>query len=737
MSRLHAGSLLYVRVIERMPLTTESPYRCNEKSLPHCRQVVFSILVLSVIICSIYWSSLHGSWHFDDIPNITENPYLHLDKLSWNGIKRALFSDQRNPGKLYRPISCLSFALNYYFGRLDVFGYHLVNILIHLFTSIFLFLFIYHTLNLPSLRIKYASNSYAVAILATMLWTINPIQTQAVTYIVQRMATLAGMFYIMGMYFYLKSRTAVKKRDKTLFIILCFMTFVMAVGSKENAVMLPISLLLYEGLIIQKEISENFKKNIKILFIVSGSFLFLYFIYLYLSNEPFFSFLSGYRNRPFTLIQRLLTEPRIIIFYISLLMYPMLGRLSIAHSIQISTSPYNPISTSLSMLFIVGSVVYLIYKARKYPLFSFCYLFFLLNHLIESSIIPLELIFEHRNYIPSMMFFVPIAIGFCILLERYAQKRIMKTIIAAFIVFLMIGFGHTTFMRNFTWKSWESLWMDAAEKAPDQFRVHHNLGMYYKDHGFKEEAIYEFKKALRSPGIHRNNEVIVSLYQLGQLYYDLQDLEEAEVYFQKAVSIKHNFSHALISLASIYDKRGKTDLANQYLAKAFKSDPFNPAINFNMGMHHLKNGRPDEAISHFEVSLNEIDLKAKAFLYLGIAYRQKGWHGKAAITFRKSLALDEKNITPHLHLAEIYHRTGHKKMRQREVETIINLMLQNEPLFYQTIDLITQKGSLGNVHLSSDLILDLMNEACNRKFEKLTVWGKYIEKMMEKETKLK
>jgi tetratricopeptide (TPR) repeat protein len=156
-----------------------------------------------------------------------------------------------------------------------------------------------------------------------------------------------------------------------------------------------------------------------------------------------------------------------------------------------------------------------------------------------------------------------------------------------------------------------------------------------------------------------------------------------------------------------------------------------------MGMHHLKNGRPDEAISHFEVSLNEIDLKAKAFLYLGIAYRQKGWHGKAAITFRRSLALDEKNITPHLHLAEIYHRTGHKKMRQREVETIINLMLQNEPLFYQTIDLITQKGSLGNVHLSSDLILDLMNEACNRKFEKLTVWGKYIEKMMEKETKLK
>ncbi len=718
-----------------MPLTTESPYCFNEKSPPYCRLVVFSIIALSIIIFSIYWNSLDGSWHFDDIPNITDNHSLHLDKLSWNGIKRALFSDQRDPGRLYRPISCLSFALNYYIGGLDVFGYHLVNILIHLFTSIFLFLFIYHTLNLPSLQIKYASKSYPVAILATMLWAINPIQTQAVTYIVQRMTSLAGMFYIMGMYFYLKHRTAVNKGDKIFFIILCFLTFVMALGSKENALMLPISLLLYEVIVIQKEISEYFKKNIKILFIVSGVLLFLCLIYLLLKDEPFFSFLSGYRNRPFTLIERLLTEPRIIIFYISLLVYPM-GRLSIAHSIQISTSPFNPISTFLSILFIIGSIVYLIFRARKYPLLSFCYLFFFLNHVIESSILPLELIFEHRNYVPSMMFFVPIAVGFCNLIERYALKRTMKTMIAVFIIFLLIGFGHTTFIRNLTWKSWKSLWMDASRKAPDQFRVHHNLGTYYQEQGLIEEAISEFNKALRSPGIHRNNEVIVSLYQLGKLYYDDEDLEMAEFYLQKAVSIKQNFSHALITLAAIYDKKGKTDLANQYIAKAFKSDPFNPAINLNMGLHHLKNGRPDEAISHFVVSFNERDLKGKAYLYLGIAYRQKGWHGKAAISLRKALSIDEKNIVPHLHLAEIYHKTGHNNLRQQEISTILNLMLKNEALFYQTIDLISKKGHLGNVHLSSDLILDLMNEANNRKLENVIAWREYIEKMMEKEIKL-
>jgi Tfp pilus assembly protein PilF len=407
----------------------------------------------------------------------------------------------------------------------------------------------------------------------------------------------------------------------------------------------------------------------------------------------------------------------------------MLGRLSIAHSIQISTSPFNPISTSLSILFVVGAILFLIYRARKYPLLSFCYLFFFLNHAIESSILPLELIFEHRNYIPSMLFFVPIAVGFFQLIERYALKRTMKTIIAACMIFILIGFGHTTIMRNFTWKTWESLWKDAAKKAPDHSRVHHNLGMYYQSHGLKEEAISEFKRALTSSVIHRNNEVIVSLFQLGKLYYDLGDLEKAEFYLQKAISIRHNFSHALITLASIYDKSGKTDLANQYLAKAFKSDPFNPAINLNMGLHHLKNRRPDEAISHFIVSLNKRDLRGKALLYLGIAYQQKGWLGRAAITFKESISIDGKNITPHLHLAEIYHRTGHNKMRQREAAIVINLMLQNEALFYQTMDLISQKGNLGHVYLSTDLIFVLMNEAGNRKVEQFTAWREYIEKI--------
>ena len=111
-------------------------------SLSYCRVVVFSIVALSILILSIYSNSLDCSWHFDDEPNITNNRNLHLKNLTWENLKRALYSDRNNPTVLYRPIPCLTFALNHYFGGLNVFGYHLVNLLIHIVSSIFLFLFI-------------------------------------------------------------------------------------------------------------------------------------------------------------------------------------------------------------------------------------------------------------------------------------------------------------------------------------------------------------------------------------------------------------------------------------------------------------------------------------------------------------------------------------------------------------------------------------------------------------------
>jgi len=719
-----------------MQLTSGSFGRHGDLSTSYCRKAVFSIIVLSLITLSIYGNSFDCSWHFDDKPNITDNSNLHLRELSWDSIKQALFSDPRKPGILYRPIACLSLALNYYFGGLDVSGYHLVNIFIHILSSFFLFLFLYHTLNIPSLKTKYASKSYSIAILATLLWAINPIHTQAITFIVQRMASLAGMFYIMAMYLYLRARTAEKRGKSALFLILCLISFTMAFGSKENAALLPLSIFLYEILIIQGDTGIYLRRNIKGFLVVFGAVLFIGLAYLYYRNGNALSFMAGYEQRPFSITQRLLTEPRIIIFYVSLLIYPVPNRLSVAHSIGISSSLFNPISTLISILFIVGSIGFLIYMARKYPLFSFCFLFFFLNHMIESTIFPLELIFEHRNYIPSMLFFVPVVIGFSNLLEKYAVKRGMKYTISVFIVLLLMSLGHSTFMRNFAWKNEKSLWIDAVEKAPDHFRVHHNLGLYYQDHGYREEAISEYEKALNSPVIHRKNEVIITYYNLGRLYDELKDYEKAEYFYQRAVRMKPDFSPALINLASICDKRGKIISADHYLMKAIKTNPGDPSINFNMGLYFLRAGRPEKAIYHLKKSMNDKRLKKRALLHLGIAYKQKGLFGRAVTCFRESAALDARNITPHLHLAEIFCQTGNESMSQQEAEKIVDLMMRDEDLFYKTISLITDKRHLKNMQLSATLILPLISRACNDRSKRLNQLKDHVEEILGREMKI-
>lgn len=724
--------------VEKMKSTKEPLYIHNEIAISYRRKAIFSIIALSIIIFSIYGNSFDCSWNFDDKPNITDNPNLHLKEFSWDNIKRALFSDRRNPDSFYRPVACLSFALNYYLGGPGVFGFHLVNIFIHLLSSVFLFFFIYNTLHLPLLKAKYASKSYSIAILATIFWAINPVQTQAVTYIVQRMASLAGMFYILSMYLYMRARTTDGTGQKLLFFISSFISFVMAFGSKENAVMLPVSLFLYEVLIVQEFTGKFIKRNLKGLLLVFGVTLLMGLTYLYYKGGNLSSFIGGgYVNRPFSLGQRLLTEPRIIIFYISLLIYPVPHRLSIAHDIQISTSLFHPIQTVVSIIFVFGAIAYSIVLARKYPLFSFCFLFFFLNHLIESTIFPLELIFEHRNYFPSMFFFVPVAIGFCNLLEHYEKKKSMQFTLFIFIAFLLIGLGHSTFIRNFTWKNPKSLWIDASQKAPDQFRVHHNLGLYFQDNGYEKQAIKEYEKALKSSGIHRKDEKIITYHNLGKLYREYEDYEKAEFYYKEAIGMKSTFSDALIGLALVYDKKGENELFREYLMKAIKANPGDPYINFNMGLYFLKTEMPDKAIYHFRISMKDEELKKRGLLHLGIAYKQKGSLGKALIYFRESARADERNISPHLYLAEIFCQTGNETMARQEAKIIVDFTMHNEALFYQTIDLISSKGRLGDVQLCARVLIPLISRAYNGKTGQSNERKVYMKKILEKQKGLK
>jgi len=682
----------------------------SEIHLSEYRKKVFVFITLFIIILAIYSNTFNASWHFDDEPNITDNHNLHLKELSWQKIKGTFFANPFQPGKLYRPAACLSFALNYYFGRDNVLRYHIVNISIHFLAAFFLFLFIYHTLNLPLLKARYGPNSYFIALLAATLWTINPIQTQAITYIVQRMASMAGMFFIVSMYLYLKGRMATQNPAKIILFLLCTISSLLAFGSKENAVMLPATLFLYDFLLIQGISRENTKKNLKILLVAAILTLSISIIYLAFVDTTLSSFFRLYEKRVFTLWERLLTQPRVIIFYISLIFYPVSTRLSLAHDIVISRSLFDPSTTILCIILIIGIVIGSLCISKREPLISFSILFFFLNHAIESTILPLELIFEHRNYIPSMLLFVPIAIGLINAISYFSYKRSMQKIITLSIILVIIGLGHATFMRNFTWRNEESLWIDCTDKYPDLHRPQHNLAKYYNDINNDKKAIVEYEKALGLKLINRKDEKAITYFNLGVIHLLRKEFKKAKGYFLQAMEIDtccpgaHN-NQAIVLAATT---RNYEEVYNE-LQKAITCQPASMSARSNLGILLVKSGRIDEGIVEIKKALKIAPNNVPTLLRLGYAYMKKGHLGTASIYFKKVLEKRNRNIRAFLFLAEIYTLGGHEQKALKSLSQFLDTV-QDSNLIPFLEDLFEEK-SLLTVIPDMDIIVPLLCKA--------------------------
>ena len=686
----------------------------SEIHLTECRKKVFAFVTLFIIIFTIYSNTFHASWHFDDEPNIKDNTKIHLKEISWQNIKKSFFSLQLEPEQLYRPAACLSFALNYYFGKDNVLGYHIVNISIHFLTAIFLFFFIYHTLNVPLLKVKYGTNSYFIALLSAALWAVNPIQTQAVTFIVQRMASMAGMFYIISMYLYLKGRTSTQNHVKIILFVLCTISAILAFASKENAIMIPLSLFLYDFFLVQGISKETMKKNIKILVTGAIIILGLGIIYFVFSEASVSSYFSLYVKRPFTLWERLLTQPRIIIFYISLIFYPMSNRLSLAHDINVSKSLFDPFTTILSILLIIGIVIGAISISKRKPLICFSILFFFLNHIIESSILPLELIFEHRNYIPTMLFFVPIAIGSINAISYFSYKRSMQVIIALSISLVIVGEGHATFMRNFTWKNEESLWIDCIDKYPNLFRPHHNLGRYYGDQNNNEKAIELYEKALTLRATNTKTEKAITHFNLGSIYFRRKEFEKAKDYYLKALEIDPCCQGAHNNLAIILAATNKNyEEVHNELKKAIACEPASMKAHSNIGILLVKMGRIDEGIGEIKKALKIDPYNIPTLERLGYAYMKKNLLGTASIYFKRAFNQKHKSLTPFLYLTEIYILGGHEEKAQKSISHFIDLA-QDRTLLSFLDDLLEEASPL-HIRPDMNIILPLLNRAYQKK----------------------
>ena len=315
------------------------------------RRIGIGCILLSVLVFLIYSNTFNSSWHLDDLPHITQNRIIHIKDIHPGSIVQTFFAHPSSPERLYRPIVCLTFAINWYLGQDHIVGYHLVNISVHALTALMLFLTILNLFKSPNLKGKYAGSEYLIALLAACLWAINPIQTQAITYIVQRMASMAAMFYVLGVFFYIKVRLNASSFQRVLLSLGCVFSFLFAIGSKENAFTLPLTLLLIEIIFFIDLSHPETKRKVSWVAAISVILVVLLGASILLKGDHF-GLLKGYATRGFTLSERLLTEPRILIFYLSLIFFPLPERLSFQQDFTVATSFFDPWMTLPAILLV-------------------------------------------------------------------------------------------------------------------------------------------------------------------------------------------------------------------------------------------------------------------------------------------------------------------------------------------------------------------------------------------------
>ncbi len=508
------------------------------------------LLILICILAPVYSNTLHVPWHYDDQPNIVGNQRLHLKEINLKSVGQTFFA-QAGKDRFFRPLSSLSFAVNWYVGGDDPFGYHIVNIGVHILTAFFLYLTIFQLFGTPALIRRFTVNDAVfISLFGAVLWAVNPIQTQAVTYIVQRMAQMAALFYAAGLFFYLKARLASPGSGRGYWILAGLM-FLAGVFSKENAIMFPAALFLLEILFFSDSGSSGRRRYFLwgcavVLAGIAGLMLFA-------GNDPLF-FLGGYQGRPFSFSERMLTEPRIVLFYLSQIFYPLPSRLSVTHDVLVSRSLFYPWTTLSALILIAALIALAVLYRRRFPLFSFALLFYFLNHVVESTVIPLELIFEHRNYLPSLFLFVPVMAGLSRLLARYQSKnRFVFSALVICVLTVIVGFGRFAYERNRVWQSPETLWYDAMKKAPGQAGPVNNVAVAigWKENasgGEKELALRLLNRALEKE--HPSLAFRSRIYDnIGSLSAELGKWAAAEEAFRRAIALDPGFLKARHNLA--------------------------------------------------------------------------------------------------------------------------------------------------------------------------------------------
>lgn len=483
-------------------------------------------IVFIILILSAYSNIFSSPAVLDDIHSFVDQPLTHIAEWNIDNL-RALGNSVFGWG---RWLPMVSFAFDIWNGSGELFFLHLTNIIIHILCFLSIIYLVHQVIvcgrNCKKTR-EFSAHSWEIAIVVAGIWALHPLQTNAVTYIVQRMASLVSLFFILSVATYLGARlehikggvVSVRSMILYAFSILCMC---LAFLCKENAVMIPVVFLCAEIWFFRTSPFQDMVGIVRRHWLIC-TILIIGACYVAFQTIPVF--VDNYKNRHFTLLERLLTEPRIILWYISVLFYPHPSRLSLEHDVTLSTSLIHPLSTLFSIAILAGMGGWSFVQRKQYPLITFGLVWFLLNHVVESSFISLELIFEHRMYLPSVGMLLSIVVGVYGLSRQIFSKlptRDFAMLHWCLVAVLSSILTLATFERNNAWHDIITFNRDNATKAPLNPRAHANYASALASVGEYEEAIKEAEKAI---GLGKKyfeqycvaaNTIITSYISLGQ-----------------------------------------------------------------------------------------------------------------------------------------------------------------------------------------------------------------------------
>lgn len=446
-------------------------------------------MLCAVMAVGLYQPGLNGGFFFDDKPNITENVSLYVMGLDHHSLGRAAMSFPGGHG--LRSMAMLTFGLDYFrAGGFDPAAFKATNIAIHAISVVILACFLRELLSVAGWSSRRASGGALVVALA---WAAHPLQVSSVLYVVQRMQTLATLFLILALWSYLRMRCVQLQAGVAgRYAVWTLVFWVMAMASKEDAILLPAYALALELCLFRFRAADpKLASGLRLAYLVAT--IAAAMLLLFWALPKYWSW-AVFPGRDFNSYERMLTQSRVLVMYLGQIIWPAPGNLPFYYdTYPVSRGLLQPVTTLACWLLLLGLIASAVVGRRR-PIFSLGIMLFFLGHVISSSMLGLELVFEHRNHFPLIGIMLLLADLADAAMERWGQRAVV--LVFATTVLLVSVLGIATFKRSQVWGSNLAFAEESVRIAPNSSRAWVALCRAHFDLSQGDYAGAEFSRAI-------------------------------------------------------------------------------------------------------------------------------------------------------------------------------------------------------------------------------------------------